>query len=122
MRKGEEVIESGDLNKKMRFYRRTLQRDKIGGHTEVWQRVGVDTFVCLEETNAYEVTVAAQLSQQVSHTITIRYRANINTDMALYYPLENRVFSISGIRKVDSKRRKMSLRTMERRDLDTRGW
>jgi len=118
-----EIIAAGDLSSKVRVYEKKVQKDVIGGHTEVWARVFTqDTFANIDETNSYEIMVAAQNSQQVSHTITMRYKDGVRADMAIYWPLENRVFSITGVQRKDRKRRVLVLRTLERRDLDTKGW
>lgn len=123
MKRGSEIIESGDLRHKVRIYRRVVQADKVGGKTEVWQKVTEQpTWMAQETASAYEAEVALQASHQLTHIITLRFKSYITADMAIYWPLENRVFSITGIRRVDSKKRRMQVNAMERRDLDTKGW
>lgn len=123
MKPGDEVIMAGELKHPVRFYRKALQQDAMGGNTHVWQRVTEQlTHMKLDTPNAYETTVANQTAHQLSHIITVRYKDYVTADMAVYWPAENRVFSITGVRRVDSKKRRMQLNAMERRDMDTKGW
>lgn len=123
MKRGGEVIESGDLRHKVRVYKKVIQADKVGGKAEVWAKVTENpTWMALETPNAFEANVALQNSHQLTHIITLRYKDYITADMAIYWPVENRVFSITGIRRVDAKKRRMQVNAMERRDLDTGGW
>lgn len=123
MKKGMEVIDAGELRHKVRFYRKVVQADQVGGKTEVWQKVTEQpTWMGQRTANAFETQVALQASHQVTHVLIFRFKAYITADMAVYWPLENRVFSITGIRRVDAKKRHIEVNAMERRDLDTGGW
>lgn len=120
---GAEVVMAGELRHKVWIYQKAIQADEVGGKTEVWQKVTVNpTWMALQTPSAFETNIAAQNSLQLTHIITMRYKSYVTADMAIYWPLENRVFSITGIRRVDAKRRKMQVNAMERRDLDTGGW
>lgn len=123
MKPGDEVIMAGELKHPVRFYRLALQEDDQGGKTQVWTRVTEQlTHMRLDTPSAYETNIANQNTHQLTHIITVRYKSYVTADMALYWPAERRVFSITGVRRVDSKKRRMQLNAMERRDLDTRGW
>lgn len=116
-------VDSGSLRHKVRLYRKTTQKDGLGGSASVWVMVPPNpTWACIEAAGAYEVTTASQNGQQLTHNITMRFKSNIGVDMAIYWPLENRVFAITGIKREDPTRRRMTLNAMERRDLDTKGW
>jgi SPP1 family predicted phage head-tail adaptor len=120
---GAELVEAGSLRHRVWLYRRVQQGDKLGGKTHVWVKAYANmTWAAVDEANAFEVQVAAQTSQQISHRITMRYKADITPDMAIYWPLKNRVFSITGIRRVDAKERRIEVNAVERRDIDTKGW
>jgi len=80
-------------------HRLTLQQeiqtaDGAGGYARSWQNIA-DLWAEINPISGKEIAFAGQLQTQISHKITIRYRAGITAGMRLLY--DARAFNIRAI-------------------------
>ena len=68
--------------------------DGAGGYTKTWESVA-DIWAEIQPISGKERVFAGQISAEISHKITIRYRVGLNTAMRFVY--NDRIFNISAI-------------------------
>lgn len=92
-------------------HRVTLQElvktdDGYGGIVETWQDVAT-VWAAIEPLRGNERYTAQQVQSELSHKVTIRYRAGIKPQMRILYG--NRVFDIEAVIDVDERHRWLEL-------------
>lgn len=92
-------------------HRVTLQElvktdDGYGGIVETWQDVAT-VWAAIEPLRGNERYTAQQVQSELTHKVTIRYRAGIKPQMRILYG--NRVFDIEAVIDVDERHRWLEL-------------
>lgn len=92
-------------------HRITLQElvktdDGYGGIVETWQDVAT-VWAAIEPLKGTERYQAQQVQSELTHKVTIRYRAGIKPQMRILYG--NRVFDIEAVIDVDERHRWLEL-------------
>lgn len=103
-------INIGDLNKRIMIQKRNLTDDGIGGQEEAWVEFR-SVWAKLEPVSAWQQYHSMQLKKRVTHKITIRYLAGVQTDMRIKFG--ERTFQIHGIKNVDERNYILELKTEE---------
>lgn len=84
--------------------------DGGGNYVDDWVNVA-DIWAKVSPINGQQMTVAAQHNQQLTHTVTIRYRANITPGMRFLY--KGRALRIQYIQNIDERNIEMRINCLE---------
>lgn len=108
-------MRSGDLRKRVTFQVRGTVSDTFGQQSTVWTDL-FTTWANIQALSARELYAAQAVQSEVTHAITVRYRAELALPKAvaamrvLYGP---RVFNVSGAVNVDERNREIVLQASE---------
>lgn len=97
---------AGMLNRRVTIEQVTSTRDEVGGQVETWSTL-VTVWAEVRQKSASERFYRQQVAAQATHTITIRWRADITTKHRVVY--NGRRFVIRGVTDVDDGRQWMDL-------------
>lgn len=102
---------AGALNRRVTIQRPSTTQDEYGQPTQDWQDV-VTTWASIRAVTSKEVyTLGPGFTSQVTHTITIRYRPEIDSAMRINY--RGRIFPIQAISDLDESRVELNLYALE---------
>ncbi len=82
------------LRKRVRIEEVSLSADGIGGATGIWSEVAT-VWAEIVPLRAGERLVAGKLTSEITHRVTIRYRAGLHAAMRLVYG--GRIFGIEAV-------------------------
>lgn len=120
-KKRSHVVSSGDLRFLTVLQKRTQSEDDLGGRSETWADVE-NHWADIVPMSAVERSVAAQLRNEVSHVIEIRFTTEIKTGMRFkhYNELEDTTeyYSIEGFFDVNNRKRRLMVEADQRFDFD----
>ncbi len=108
-------MQAGQLRKRITLQQRSSAVDSFGQQSTTW----VDVFTAwasIEALSARELLAAQALQNEVSHRITLRYRAELASPVAVsaYRAVYGgRVFSITGAINLDERNRTVDLLAAE---------
>ena len=92
------ALSAGTLDKRVRFQRPFMVKDSLGAPRREWVDA-VTVWANIEPLNARDLVTAQRISNEISHTITVRFQsafsnaASVAEYRALY---KNRIFRIFG--------------------------
>ena len=104
------LLDPGLLRNELVLQASTPVPDGLGGHSEVWNEVGL-LFGMIEPVAANSIIVADQTLETVTHRITIRRREDVRSGMRLVKG--PRVFAILTIHDPDETGRYLVCRVSE---------
>lgn len=93
----------------------TRVRDAMGGWTESWGTFAT-VWADVHAMSAREVNFSESLGHRVTHRVTMRYLADIASDMRISF--DNRILDIQGFRNPDGRKRFLEVMCEERTEVD----
>lgn len=108
-------MRSGDLRKRVLFQMRGTTSDTFGQQTTTW----TDLFTAwaeIQALSAREMFAAQAVQSEVTHAITVRYRAELalpKTVAAMRAVYRGRIFNISGAINTDERNREIVMQAAE---------
>jgi SPP1 family predicted phage head-tail adaptor len=110
-------MQSGKLRYLVAIERKTSARDGFGADQELWSTVAL-VYAGFESLNGNELFAAQKINPDVTHKITIRYRAGILATMRVNWTDttegRNRIFDILASMDLEQRREKLQLLAVER--------
>lgn len=103
-------MHKGLLDKIIQIQRQTLERDTYGQQIELWVRVAT-VYANIKPLVGKEYLTAQQISTELTHDVTIRYRRDIQPKMRIKY--NNRYFEIHAVIDPEEKREWLFLKCRE---------
>ncbi|MGO4154344.1 phage head closure protein [Cupriavidus sp. YAF13] len=109
------LVRSGNLRKRLTFQVKSTTQDELGQELNIW----ADLFTCWGEISPLsgrELIAAAAVQSSVTHTITVRYRAELANPQAvaaMRVKYRNRVFDIHAGLNEDERNRVVTLQAEE---------
>lgn len=100
------MIRAGSLRHSVVIQERTLTADAYGGRTEAWATFAT-VWANVEPLSSSEQWRAQQVQSSVSHKVTIRYLAGIDSKMRVKHG--TRYLHIGSIRNVDERNIELEL-------------
>jgi SPP1 family predicted phage head-tail adaptor len=105
-----QVTTTGKRRHRVTIQQQTPTPDGQGGSTLVWSTFAT-VWTELVVTSAHERVFSQQVQYQRSHSMTIRYLEDLNTNMQCLF--DGRTFQIKGIRPKDERKFYMQVDLME---------
>lgn len=108
-------MQIASLRKRVTLQRRGMTQDAFGQQTTTWTDV-CTIWASIEPLSAHELLAAQSVTSEVSHKITIRYRADLadpSVVAALRVSYGTRIFNISGAMNPDERNRVVQLLVAE---------
>ena len=108
-------MRSGDLRKRVTFQVRSTVSDTYGQQSTVWTEL-LTTWASIEGLSARELYTAQSVQSEVTHTITVRYRAEFampRAVAAMRVLYGARVFNISGAVNTNERNREIVMQAAE---------
>lgn len=109
------LVRGGTLRHRLTFQRKSTDEDELGQPLNVW----VDAFKCwgdVSPLSGRELIAAASVQSEVTHTISIRYRAELQNPKdvaAMRVVFGARVFDINASMNQDERNRLVMLQARE---------
>lgn len=109
------LVRGGTLRHRLTFQRKSTDQDDVGEPINVW----IDAFKCwgeVEPVSGRELLAAQAVQVEVTHTISVRYRAelqNPNDVAAMRVLFGSRVFDINASMNQDERNRVVMLQAKE---------
>ena len=104
-------MQAGDLRRFVSFQAKSSTLDSFGQQVETWTDV-FTAWAQIQALSANEILAAQAVNSRVTHTITVRYRAEFANPAqiaALRVLYSGRVFNISGMLNVDERNAEVEL-------------
>ena len=106
-------MNAGKLKHHVNIERRSTIKDAHGGDSSsVWHVVGT-AYVALKPLSGREYFQGQANNSDISHEVTMRYRADINSRDRLVSTTTDRVFNIDSIINVDERNKELKLMCKE---------
>jgi SPP1 family predicted phage head-tail adaptor len=108
-------MRSGDLRKRVTFQMRGTTSDTFGQQTTTW----TDLFTAwaeIQALSAREMFAAQAVQSEVTHAITVRYRAELalpKTVAAMRVLYGSRIFNLAGATNPDERNRELVIQATE---------
>jgi SPP1 family predicted phage head-tail adaptor len=104
------MVRAGNLRRRLTLQSRAIDRDDRGGAIESWSTTAT-VWGSVIPSSGREAWQAEQSQAQVTHQVTIRYRAGVTPRMRLLDG--SRVLHIASAVDVDSRKRELTLMCVE---------
>lgn len=102
------MIQTGKLNKRIKFQYPLKIPDGTGGFTETWMDVsGGGVWAAIWSIRASQLVKPEAVTMNISHQIRIRYREGIKPNWRIKFG--NRYFSIQGILNPEERNEKIDM-------------
>lgn len=108
-------MDAGNLRKRITFQQRTTTVDSYGQQTTTWTDL-ITVWASIEALSARELLAAQAVQSEVSHKITVRYRAEFANPVAvaaMRITYNGRLFNIQGATNIDERNREIDLTCAE---------
>lgn len=99
-------MQAGKLRRRIEIQRRTATQDDYGQPLTTWT-TEITTQAEFEPLNGRELVAAQAVQSEVTHTVTIRYRAGITPAMRIKY--DGRLFNIHAVLDEAERHRMLTL-------------
>lgn len=103
-------MESGLLNRRITFQRKSATRDEFGGLSDNWSDV-VTVWARVVPLRGQELFVAQQTIAENTHNFYIRYRTDVTSAMRIVY--QGLPFDILSLTDVEDRRRELQILTKQ---------
>lgn len=110
------VFKAGDMRHKIDIQQRSTTQDSFGGQSQTWTNVATGIWADIQPLSGREIMAAEAVQAEVSHTITIRYKASFDDPVAvaaMRAVYGSRIFNISAKINVDERNRIIQLSANE---------
>lgn len=77
------MIRAGDLNRRIRFQRRTAAQDDLGQPAEAWEDVGNPTWASILVVTGKEYVLASGEVSRAEASIRVRWRTDLTAQMRI---------------------------------------
>jgi SPP1 family predicted phage head-tail adaptor len=108
-------MQAGDLRKRVMFQQRSVATDSFGAQAVTWTDL-FPAWAQIEGLTTREILAAQAITSDVTHRITVRYRATLSNPSAvaaLRVLYGSRIFNISGGINVDERNVEIELLATE---------
>jgi SPP1 family predicted phage head-tail adaptor len=99
-------MQAGQLRKRVTIQQRSQTQDEYGQPLLTWSDVAT-VYAAIEPMNGRELIAAEAVNSDVTHNVTMRYRAGITAAMRLNY--QGRLFNIHTILDENERHRMLTL-------------
>ncbi len=104
-------MEAGELNKRIILQRESWTLDTYNSKVATWTNVAT-VWAKVKPLQGRELFQAAQVQEEVTHSVTIRYRAGVTADQRISY--DSRTLQILGIVNVNEENIWLAMSCVER--------
>lgn len=103
-------MQAGQLRRRVTIQQRSATQDEYGQPLTDWTDVAT-VYAAVEPLNGRELLAAQAVNSEVSHNVTIRYRAGVTPAMRLNYG--GRLFNIHAVLDENERHRMLTLQCSE---------
>lgn len=109
-------VRAGDLNRLVSVQQRSTTQDAIGGQTHTWTEIK-QVYAAIEVAGVRAMMAAQALQTAITHTIEVRYDADLFADPRAAAKLRivygSRNFDVQGMENVQERNRRVVLTCIE---------
>jgi SPP1 family predicted phage head-tail adaptor len=103
---------AGKLDKRVRLMKQSETRNSLNQKINAWAEIANGTvWAAIEPLRSSERIQSSALQTEITHRVTIRYRADVRAEMRVYYGV--RQFAVIGLRSPDERGEYLELTCLE---------